>query len=90
MEAYIAMKLRTRLLVGFLSVSAIVLIAGTIGIYTSENIGASADLILEEKVPVKDISMEAIIFLIAGRDTAAEYMIQKIEAGNTRENRKNN
>lgn len=69
------MKLMTKLLLGFFAVSSIVLIAGAVGLVTATNIGNNADLILDEKVPIKDISMEAIISVIAGRDACGEYML---------------
>ena len=70
------MKLMSKLLSGFLVVSAIVLIAGAVGIYSSTVISKATDLILDEKVPVKDVSMEAIIAVIAARDASAEYMLK--------------
>jgi len=69
------MKLMTKLLLGFFAVSSIVLIAGAVGLVTATNIGNFADMILDEKVPIKDISMEAIISIIAARDACGEYML---------------
>lgn len=69
------MKLITKLLMGFLGVSIIVLAAGVIGIYSATTIGKNADLILDDKVPVKDAAMEAMIALISSRDAAAEYLL---------------
>ncbi len=69
------MKLMTKLLSGFLAVSSIVLIAGAVGLVTVRNISKNSDMILDEKVPIKDISMEAIISVITGRDACGEYMI---------------
>ena len=69
------MKLMTKLLLGFFAVSSIVLIAGVVGLITARGIANNADMILDEKVPIKDVSMEAIISVIAGRDAAAEYLL---------------
>ncbi len=69
------MKLMTRLLLGFFAVSSIVLIAGVVGIFTVRNISKNADMILDEKVPIKDVSMEAIISVIAARDASGEYLL---------------
>jgi methyl-accepting chemotaxis protein len=71
-----------KLLAGFLSVAAIVAIAGVIGINTATDIShhsdvimEKSDIIFEEKVPMKDVSMEAIISVISTRDALAEYML---------------
>lgn len=69
------MKLMSKLLIGFLAVAAIVLLAGGLGIYSSNSIGESADFILDEKMPVKDVAMEAIIAVITGRDACGELML---------------
>jgi methyl-accepting chemotaxis protein len=69
------MKLMTKLLLGFISISCIVLVAGVVGVFTARTIGQNADRILDEKVPIKDVSMEAIISVIAARDASAEYLI---------------
>lgn len=69
------MRLMTKLLLGFIGIACIVLIAGVVGVYTARSIGQNADLILHEKVPIKDVSMEAIISVITGRDASAEYLL---------------
>jgi methyl-accepting chemotaxis protein len=79
------MKLMAKLLIGFLGVAAIVLLAGLIGIYSANTLGRNADLILDEKVPVKDVSMEAIISVISGRDAAGEYMLNTEGLGEIRD-----
>ncbi len=52
------MKIKQKLITGFLGVALIVILAGAAGIFISRAIGKSADVILEEKSPLKDISME--------------------------------
>ena len=69
------MKLMSKLLISFLGVAVIVLVAGILGIYSATTIGRNADLILDEKVPAKDVSMEAIISVISARDASAEYLL---------------
>lgn len=70
------MKLIGKLLMGFMAVALVVLIAGLIGIFSAARIGSAANQILEKDVPAKDVSMEAIISVIAARDAAAEYLLQ--------------
>jgi methyl-accepting chemotaxis protein len=69
------MKLMTKLLLGFIGIACIVLIAGVVGVITARSVGQNADYILDEKVPIKDVSMEAIISVIAGRDASGEYLL---------------
>ena len=69
------MKLMTKLLLGFIGIACIVLVAGVVGVITARTIGQNADRILDEKVPIKDVSMEAIIAVVAGRDACGEYML---------------
>lgn len=60
---------------GFLFASLIVVIVGGVGITGIRTIGKSADIILDEKVPMADASMEATISLIKCRDLMGEYML---------------
>ena len=69
------MKIRIKILAGFLAVAAIVGVAGGIGIISSSTIMANSDMILEEKAPMKDVSMEAIISVTAGRDACGEFLL---------------
>ena len=41
-----------------------------------QTVAESADVILDDKVPVADASMEAMIAIIAGRDVIGEYMLE--------------
>ncbi len=70
------MKLLPKFLTGFFLVAFIVLIAGVIGIYVSQNIATKTDIILDDKVPIKDVSMEAAIAVISTRDACGEYQLQ--------------
>ncbi len=68
-------KISKKILAGFLLVSGLVAIAGIIGIVMVTIIGSEMDIVLFEKMPFKDISMEAIIALISARDASAEYLL---------------
>lgn len=70
------MKIKQKLVIGFLGVALIVILAGAAGIFISRAIGNSADVILEEKSPLKDISMEAIISLQSGTHAASQYLLR--------------
>ncbi len=74
------MKLMPKLLTGFLVVSAIVLIAGAIGIYSANNMKKSADFILNEKVPLAAAAMELTISLTEQQSALHAYMIGEKEA----------
>jgi hypothetical protein len=54
-----------RIQVVFFSVSFIILIAGIIGIIVSNDIVSKTDIILYEKMPIKNASMEAVIAIIS-------------------------
>jgi len=69
------MKIGTKLLGGFILVAMIVGLVGGIGILSINKVGRSADLILDEEVPLADASMEAMIALIHGRDLMGEFML---------------
>lgn len=64
-----------RLISGFLLVAALVAVAGITGIMISNTQEKEMDKILLEKMPFKDVSMEAIITAIRTRDSSGEYMI---------------
>ena len=69
------MKLKQKLLSGFLVVSALVLTAGVVGIFVANTISSTANVVIEDKLPIMDVSMEAIISSIGARDSAAEYLL---------------
>ena len=78
------MKISYKLYAGFLTVAAIVAIAGIIGINTastismhSDDIMEKSDIIVDDKVPIKDVAMEATISEISARDALGEYMLSK-------------
>ena len=69
------MKIGTKLITAFLLVAVLVLAAGGIGLYVQRSLGHEMDTVLSDKVPFKDVSMEAIIAVITGRDASAEYLL---------------
>ncbi len=68
-------KIGQKLIISFLVVASLVLVAGAVGINSANTIGRNADIIMDEKIPIKDVSMEAIIAVITARDASAEYML---------------
>lgn len=72
---YEDLSIKWKLLIGFISITFLVLVAGGVGIGSSKIISNNADNILYNKVPLKDASMKATISLIKGRDAAAEYVL---------------
>jgi methyl-accepting chemotaxis protein len=69
------LKLLPKLLTGFLVVAGLVLVSGVIGIFVSSDIAAKSEIISNEKMPLKDVAMEAIIALLETRDSSAEYLL---------------
>ncbi len=69
------MKLMQKLLIGFMAVAVILLVAGLLGINTAKKIGSTADDILTHDAPLKDVSMNAMITVISGRDASCQYML---------------
>ncbi|MFH0926073.1 MAG: MCP four helix bundle domain-containing protein, partial [bacterium] len=71
------MKIGAKLIGGFCIVASIVAIVGIIGIISLKKVGRSSDIILEEKVPLADASMEGMIALISGRDLLGEFLLKE-------------
>ncbi|HEC60647.1 MAG TPA: hypothetical protein ENI27_00150, partial [bacterium] len=69
------LRIGTKLVTAFLIVAVLVAVAGVVGILMIGTIATEMDIILDDKVPFKDISMEAIIAVISTRDASAEYML---------------
>jgi methyl-accepting chemotaxis protein len=67
-------SIRTKLLGGFIFVSLLTVAAGGFGIYYVGKVGEAADVILDEKVPVADQSMDSMIELALARDSLSEYL----------------
>ncbi|MEW5815861.1 MAG: MCP four helix bundle domain-containing protein, partial [Spirochaetota bacterium] len=69
------LKIGTKLVGGFLVVSILVAVCGVAGIIMVSNVNSELHTISHERLPIKDVSMEAVIALITGRDAAAEYLL---------------
>ena len=65
----------TRLISGFLFIAFLVALAGATGIVVSRTQEKEMDVVLLDKMPFKDVAMEAIIDVIRTRDAAAEFLI---------------
>ncbi len=79
------MKIGIKLIGAFLIVALLVAVSGVTGIVMLLQIGKTNDVIMYDKVPVKDVSMEAIISLIKLQNSSLEYMqssegFERIEA----------
>ena len=74
------MKIRTKLLAGFMAVAAVVAIAGYVGITTANGIMEKADVILDEKMPIIDASMELVIAAEAQQTEVHAYMLGETDA----------
>ncbi len=64
----------TRVIAGFLVVTALTAVAGVTGIINVGIIGSSVDRISYEEAPIADASMEMILALVIARDTMGEFM----------------
>ena len=69
------MKLMAKLLTSFIGIALLVLIAGVMGIYSANKISGNTDLILDEKVPMKDVALEAISAITTTRNASGEYLL---------------
>ena len=69
------MKIGVKLLGGFIIVSLLLIVVGSVGFRGISNMGAQADIILDEEVPVADASMEMLLAVISGRDVMGEYLL---------------
>ncbi len=66
-----------KLIVSFSLLAILVGVVGFIGYRGLSTTGKATDVILEEKVPIADSSMEAMIALISGRDMMGEFLLTK-------------
>ncbi|MEE8358211.1 MAG: methyl-accepting chemotaxis protein [Candidatus Hydrothermarchaeales archaeon] len=73
------MKIGKKLIIGFLAVAALVLVAGLVGYNATNTIARSSGIILDEKVPIADASMELMI-ATGGQQTGLHaYMLGEEE-----------
>ncbi|MGA1796472.1 MAG: HAMP domain-containing protein, partial [bacterium] len=64
-----------KLMGGFIILSLIVVITGSTGLIMIRKVVRSGDVVLEEKVPVKDIAMEAVISADRALDACKSYLL---------------
>ena len=63
-----------KMIAGFLFVSALVAVAGGVGMWGLNRVGSEGDIISDVQIPLADCSMEAEIALISSQDAAGEVM----------------
>jgi len=64
-----------KLIGSFLVLSIIVMAAGLVGLIMVKKVARSGDIVLEEKVPFKDVAMEAIISADKAVNACREYLL---------------
>ena len=74
------LNIGTKLISGFVFVSLLVALAGIVGIYNIGVVGQAGDVILHDKVPVADMSMEGTIDIISARDALGEFLLTEDES----------
>ncbi|MBW1841076.1 MAG: HAMP domain-containing protein [Deltaproteobacteria bacterium] len=70
-----------KLMGSFLSLSLIVLIAGATGMYMVKRVAGSGEEVIEEKVPIKDAAMEAIIAAEKALNACRNYLGSEEDLG---------
>ncbi|MCK5734246.1 MAG: HAMP domain-containing protein, partial [Candidatus Latescibacteria bacterium] len=65
-----------KLIGGFIIVALIVVVVGVIGLNGIKTVGKSADVIMDEEMPIADASMELQIAMISARDLMGEYLLE--------------
>lgn len=68
------LTLGKKLIAGFIGVSFLVLIAGTIGITMIKKLADSSRSVIEEKMPVKNVSLEAVVGMEKGIAASQKYL----------------
>ena len=71
------MKVGVKLIGSFCLVAVLVALVGFIGSMGIKRMGETADIILDQKVPVAEASLEGMIALISGRDAMGEFLLTK-------------
>ncbi|MDT8298503.1 MAG: HAMP domain-containing protein, partial [Spirochaetaceae bacterium] len=69
------MSIFKKLILGFLSVSVLVLAAGLIGLFSMNRLARDMDEVMLHEMPLADLTMESIISSISIRDAAGEYQL---------------
>ena len=71
------MKVGVKIIGGFCIISVLLAIVGITGMTGLKKTGKAADIIMDEKVPIADASMEGMIALISGRDLMGEFLLTR-------------
>ena len=69
------MNIFRKLLVGFLSISALVLVAGGIGIFSMSRMSNEMEKMTIEELPLKDLATEASYSALTVQDLSVEYQL---------------
>ncbi len=64
-----------KLIMGFMSLVVLMLVISVVSYYNLQKVAESADIILDDQVPLADVSMEAIIALVKTQDLMGEYLL---------------
>ena len=77
------MKLRigTKLIGGFMVLVVLMLVISLVAYLNLQTVAKSADVILNDEVPIADASMEAMIAVISARDVMGEYLLESASSG---------
>ena len=70
------LKIGTKLIAGFMVLVTLMLVISLVAYFNLQTVAKSADVILDDEVPIADASMEAMIAVISGRDIMGEYLLQ--------------
>ncbi len=68
------LTIRKKFIAGFFSISLLVLLSGVIGIIATRGVTERGKVIIDETMPVKDVSMEALIALEKGISAGRKYI----------------
>lgn len=75
LEMFKNLSLPVKLVGAFVIVAGIIALVSFVGGSSLNKVMKASDVILEEKVPFKDVSMESIIALISARDSSCEILL---------------
>jgi methyl-accepting chemotaxis protein len=77
MDSFKDMKIRGKMLTGFLVIAFILAVGGGIGFLSMGKMGTATDIVYEEKVPIMEAALKASIAVVAGRDIMGEYLLHE-------------
>ena len=68
------LSIAKKLVISYFVLTAIVIISGVTGIYMVAEVADSGNVVLDEKIPLKDVSMEAMIASGRAMESCRELM----------------